>query len=78
MFPYLALMTALTGVGIGLLVSVVDRRDFHSAEDGVWWAIVTLASVGYGDIVPTTSWGRLLGGIVIISASPSSPSSRRR
>jgi voltage-gated potassium channel len=65
-FPYLALMTALIGLGIGFLVTVVDRKDFHSLEDGVWWAIVTLGTVGYGDIVPTTTWGRLLGSIVII------------
>jgi voltage-gated potassium channel len=65
-FPYLALVTALIGLGIGFLVTVVDRKDFHSFEDGIWWAIVTLGTVGYGDIVPTTTWGRLLGSIVII------------
>jgi voltage-gated potassium channel Kch len=31
-----------------------------------WWAIVTLGTVGYGDIVPTTAWGRVLGGFVIV------------
>jgi voltage-gated potassium channel Kch len=65
-FPYLALMTVVLGVGIGLLVHIIDRKDFHSYEDGVWWAIVTLGTVGYGDIVPTSSWGRLLGSIVIV------------
>ena len=33
---------------------------------GLWWAIVTLGTVGYGDIVPTTAWGRVLGGFVIV------------
>ncbi len=65
-FPYLALMTTVIGVGIGLLVHIIDRKDFHSYEDGVWWAIVTLGTVGYGDIVPTSSWGRVLGSIVIV------------
>jgi voltage-gated potassium channel len=65
-FPYLALMTALLAVGTGFLVTIVDRKDFHSFGDGVWWAIVTLATVGYGDIVPTTPWGRLIGSVVIV------------
>jgi voltage-gated potassium channel len=65
-FPYLALVTAVIGVGIGFVVRLIDPKDFHSYGDGVWWAIVTLGTVGYGDIVPTTPWGRVLGSIVIV------------
>ena len=32
----------------------------------MWWAIVTLATVGYGDVVPHTAWGRVLGAVVIL------------
>jgi voltage-gated potassium channel len=53
-------------LGVGFVVTLVDRRDFPSFGDGVWWAIVTLATVGYGDIVPTTAWGRVLGGVTIV------------
>jgi voltage-gated potassium channel len=65
-FPYLALVTAVLGLGIGALMRIVDHRDFETFGDGVWWAIVTLGTVGYGDIVPTTGWGRFLGSIVIV------------
>src|SRR5262245_51488146 len=65
-FPYLALMTGLLGFGIGVTMRLIDSRDFHTYGDGVWWAIVTLGTVGYGDIVPTTPWGRFLGSIVIV------------
>jgi voltage-gated potassium channel len=65
-FPYLALMTALIGFGIGVVMRLIDSKDFHSYGDGIWWAIVTLGTVGYGDIVPTTPWGRFLGSIVIV------------
>jgi voltage-gated potassium channel len=65
-FPYVALVTAVVGFGIGVTVKLVAPEDFQSYEDGIWWAIVTLGTVGYGDIVPTTTWGRILGAFVIV------------
>jgi voltage-gated potassium channel len=56
------------GLGLlgGFLVTVVDRKDFPTFGDGVWWAIVTLGTVGYGDIVPHTAWGRVVGSLMIV------------
>jgi voltage-gated potassium channel len=65
-FPVLALITAAFAVGIGVLVRFVDHKDFHTVGDGVWWAVVTLGTVGYGDIVPHSAWGRFIGVIVIV------------
>jgi ion channel len=48
-------------------MTLVDRTDFHTFGDGVWWAVVTLGTVGYGDIVPHTGWGRVLGSVVIVA-----------
>lgn len=39
---------------------------FASIPDAMWWGIVTLATVGYGDIYPVTPWGRLIGSVVVI------------
>jgi voltage-gated potassium channel len=64
--PYLAGMTTVLAVSSGVLVRFVDHKDFHTLGDGIWWAIVTLATVGYGDIVPTTPWGRVIGSVVIV------------
>jgi voltage-gated potassium channel len=50
----------------GVTVWLIDRRDFHTLGDGLWWSLVTLATVGYGDIVPHTAWGRIVGAVVII------------
>jgi voltage-gated potassium channel len=65
-FRYLALVTLLIGVTAGVVMTLVDSKDFPTVEDGIWWAIVTLATVGYGDIVPTTTAGRAVGSVVII------------
>jgi len=43
-----------------------NTRRFATLGDGLWWALVTLATVGYGDIVPHTGWGRVIGSAVII------------
>jgi voltage-gated potassium channel len=65
-FPYLALVTLALGLLGGFVVTLVDKRDFPTFGDGVWWAIVTLGTVGYGDIVPHTAWGRVVGSLMIV------------
>lgn len=39
---------------------------FGSSIDALWWGVVTLATVGYGDVVPVTALGRVLGGFTVI------------
>jgi voltage-gated potassium channel len=64
-FSYLALVTVLLGILAGVLVTVIDHKDFPTVGTGIWWAIVTLGTVGYGDVVPHSPWGRVIGGVVI-------------
>lgn len=40
---------------------------FANAFSGVWWAVATLTTVGYGDIYPVTAMGRFLGGIIALT-----------
>ena len=40
---------------------------FNTLFDSIWWAIITLATVGYGDVVPHTVLGKLLGGMAAIT-----------
>jgi len=49
----------------GALIARVDPN-IHSPWDGVWWAWVTVTTVGYGDVVPTSPAGRLLGSLLIL------------
>jgi len=41
---------------------------FGSIPDAMWWAVVTLATVGYGDVYPITPLGKFFAGLVAISA----------
>ncbi len=56
---------------IGLLEfyieSPVKDSNIKSVEDGIWWGIVTLLTIGYGDRYPVTSSGRLLAGFLMVA-----------
>jgi len=65
-FPFLALTTLAVAVTSGIVVTIIDKQDFPDFGTALWWAIVTLGTVGYGDVVPHTGWGRVVGSGVII------------
>jgi voltage-gated potassium channel len=65
---YAAMILVVVVVGGGVIFTAVERSAQHlSIEDGIWWAIVTVTTVGYGDIVPHTEAGRAVAVIVMIT-----------
>ncbi|BCX81077.1 voltage-gated potassium channel [Methylomarinovum caldicuralii] len=49
----------------GVVMSAIDPA-FETPFDGIWWAWVTVSTVGYGDYVPVSTWGRILAIFIIL------------
>lgn len=49
----------------GTLMAIIDPN-VDTPLDGIWWAWVTVTTVGYGDIVPGSNAGRLFGSVLIL------------
>ncbi len=60
----LAFSCLLIGVG-GLTIWAVEP-DMGSLTDGLWWSVVTTTTVGYGDLSPTTSIGRVVAVVLMV------------
>ena len=59
-------MTTSITVVAGLLMTILDRKGFPSLGTGLWWAVQTVTTVGYGDHVPTTAAGQIVAALVML------------
>jgi voltage-gated potassium channel len=62
----IAVSTLLLTVAGGTGAWLIDRRDFDGLGDALWWAVQTVTTVGYGDVVPEHVAGRLIGGVLML------------
>jgi voltage-gated potassium channel len=57
--------TAVVVVVGGVLMRVLDHSEYSNIWVGMWWALQTVTTVGYGDVTPKNSSGRIIAAFVM-------------
>lgn len=55
----------IINITFGIVIHIIEPSEFPAIFDGIWWAIVTTATLGYGDYVPVSVTGRSLAILLI-------------
>jgi voltage-gated potassium channel len=58
--------TAVVVVGAGFLITLVDEKEYSNLGVGLWWAVQTVTTVGYGDVAPSAVSGRIVAAVVML------------
>jgi voltage-gated potassium channel len=58
--------TAVVVVGAGFLITLVDEKEYSNLGVGLWWAVQTVTTVGYGDVAPSAVSGRIVAAAVML------------
>jgi voltage-gated potassium channel len=66
-----AILVIVTLATIFVLVAaaferLIEPQTFHSYPDACWWAVQTVSTVGYGDVTPISTGGRIVASVVMI------------
>ena len=67
----MAVIVAATAVSVvfgGVLIRVVDSEEFPDLGTALWWALQTVTTVGYGDVTPENTAGRLVAALFLLEA----------
>ena len=58
--------TAIVVVAGGVLIRLLDHGEYSNIWVGMWWALQTVTTVGYGDVTPKNPSGRIIAGFVML------------
>jgi voltage-gated potassium channel len=63
----IAAFTLLITVAGGILARLVDRQEYPTITKGLWFALQTVTTVGYGDVTPKQTSGRVIAAVVMLT-----------
>ena len=63
----IAAFTVLITVAGGILERLIDHQEFPTIGKGLWFALQTVTTVGYGDVTPKQADGRFIGAVVMLA-----------
>ena len=66
--PFLIWVMLIVGGAGTAAVEILSPNSFASVGDAAWWAATTVTTIGYGDVVPGTSGGRVIAVFVMFAS----------
>jgi voltage-gated potassium channel len=60
-------VTLVVTIGGGATIWALDHKEFSDFGTSLWWAVQTVTTVGYGDVVPHQTVGRLIGTVIMLT-----------
>src|SRR5262245_44463976 len=60
--------TVVSVVVGGALITFIDQDEFPDLGTGLWWALQTVTTVGYGDVTPANAVGRVVGAVIMLES----------
>jgi len=60
-------VSLLVTIGGGVTIWLLDHKEFSDLGTSLWWAVQTVTTVGYGDVVPHQTGGRLIGTVIMLT-----------
>ena len=64
---WIAAVSVVVTIASGIVMWLIDREDFPTIGLGLWWAVQTVTTVGYGDITPKNPEGRAIATVVMVT-----------
>lgn len=65
-FVLLAFLLLISSTAMYYIEHAAQPTKFSSVPDAMWWSVITLSTVGYGDVYPITPLGKVIGGLIAV------------